>query len=74
MFKLENVFINYLFQMKNDLFSEKHRNEEILKNIGKYSDNFPSSTDEIESALIGLFLLQDSYNLNITQFAKGNIR
>ena len=68
---LEKLFRDSLNQFNSFVPFEKNK---IIEKVVTFSSNFPSSDDEILGAIDRLFLIQDSYNLNITQFAQGNIR
>merc|ERR1719394_569955 len=70
MFEWEKLFTEALIQFNSSFLI---KSSEISEKIDFYASNFPTSMDDIQGALNGLYRLQDSYNLNITQFASGTV-
>ena len=80
LFQWEKHFLDSLSDFRN-IIDVQHRSQrkykiissELENKVKNRSINFPSSTDQVDGVLNGLFLLQDLFNLNISQFAGGRI-
>ena len=79
LFVREKDFVALLEAYKNDIANEnlpltkaKESLNERKALIENKTRNFPDFT-QIEGAVNGLYLLQDAFNLNISQFASGNV-
>ena len=67
LYNMEEEFIKNLQSYKVTL------NSQSLSSLRNLSMDFPQSTEQIEGGLAGLFLLQDFFNLNTTQFVGGTV-
>ena len=56
--------------MKKVLFDEKSEKE--LEDLLEAMESFPGE-DELEGALNGIFLLHETYDLNLTAFSLGQV-
>ena len=79
LFVKERELVALLEAYKNDIGNEnlpltkaKETLNERKSLIANKTRNFPDM-NQIEGAVNGLYLLQDAFNLNISQFASGNV-
>ena len=80
LFEWEKNFLDSLSEFKSSIHVQhksrkkyKIISSEIGTKLKNNSSKFPSSMDQVDGVLNGLFLLQDLFNLNISQFAGGSI-
>ena len=72
LYNLEEMFINDLQGYRATLISSQE-NIHSVSDLTKLSRGFPQSAEQLEGGLAGLFLLQDFFNLNTSQFAGGTV-
>ena len=75
LFTFEKDFIEHLYKLDTVLDQQPSQSNtgDLLTQLIDHSSHFPANMDQMDGVLSGLFLLQDSFNLNITEFAGGSV-
>ena len=75
LFIFERDFVEQLYKLESvlDDHHQSQNNTDLVRQLRDHSSNFPANMDQMDGVLSGLFLLQDSFNLNITEFAGGSV-
>ena len=74
LFKWEDSFLKYLMNCKTSLTDKGDKSPEYTRFITNFTADFPKDIEQWEGTLDGLFLLQNSFNLNISEFSEGVVK
>ena len=71
LFSWEQQFVSSLQECHSKLISG---DRDTCRSVMNFTKHFPGSSDQWEGTLQGLFLLQNSFNLNISEFSRGIVQ